>query len=549
MPDAADTLERLERKGLFLQEENRWREAPLFRENIRKMVEENGRGTGSEGFWKHLGTWYEQHGALKEALACYLRLEDENAYRAAVTANYDKIPFLEMSYDRVAEWTEESPQICYLRGMYCYTKQNMEGLEREIRKLEKLAENGESVQEILLNLYYVKPDISLDTWLERLEAYGTGGQTFRLYNIIGNSYTFLCGLRDLSGLFACAKKEENRKARIWKEYLGKEEWDIYLLAQLDYYLMTERKDAVKDENWEVLYRKEERASGQMRLVRMYLFCKMQSSEEMEKLEEGLIREESRGCAQNAEAISNLYSPWRGEQQKFVRWVYDSEREKEENVTEENYAVLGCKAKGYLLLNQHTRAEKIVSELIDHLRFYRRTRFLAEVLFQQALIHWEEDRKKDALRSLLESFTVGGACRYVQFYADYGKKGNELLEEYVRWRNGNLPKRQHQNKKKYNYGNVLRMPMEEYLEVLLRISRRVARNYPDLQEESVEEKLTMMETLIFQSISRGMTNAEICEELNLKLPTVKSHVYNLYKKLGAGSRVQAILKGKELGILN
>ena len=45
-----------------------------------------------------------------------------------------------------------------------------------------------------------------------------------------------------------------------------------------------------------------------------------------------------------------------------------------------------------------------------------------------------------------------------------------------------------------------------------------------------------------------SNAEICEELNLKLSTVKSHIYSLYRKLGVKNRMQATLKGKEMGIL-
>ena len=68
-------------------------------------------------------------------------------------------------------------------------------------------------------------------------------------------------------------------------------------------------------------------------------------------------------------------------------------------------------------------------------------------------------------------------------------------------------------------------------------------------ETSEEQLTMMETIILQDINRGLTNSQICEELNLKLPTVKTHIYNLYKKLGVNNRVQAIRKGKEEGILD
>ena len=59
---------------------------------------------------------------------------------------------------------------------------------------------------------------------------------------------------------------------------------------------------------------------------------------------------------------------------------------------------------------------------------------------------------------------------------------------------------------------------------------------------------MMETIVLQDIGMGKSNAQICEELGLKLPTVKGHIYSLFKKLGVNSRVQAIIKGKELGIL-
>ena len=123
----------------------------------------------------------------------------------------------------------------------------------------------------------------------------------------------------------------------------------------------------------------------------------------------------------------------------------------------------------------------------------------------------------------------------------------MLEAYVEWMKNNTPGGWHR-KKKYNYGNVLRMPLEDYMEVILRCARREARSDRALQDEPAGERLTMMETIILQDIGHGLSNTEISKELNLKITTVKSHIYSLYKKLGVNSRVQAILKGKELGVL-
>ena len=93
-----------------------------------------------------------------------------------------------------------------------------------------------------------------------------------------------------------------------------------------------------------------------------------------------------------------------------------------------------------------------------------------------------------------------------------------------------------------------MPVEDYLETILRRARKNIRSAGIKLEESDTEKLTLMEITVLQCIGQGMTNAEICEEQKLKLPTVKSHIYSLYKKLGVSSRVQAIIKRKEMGIL-
>ena len=41
---------------------------------------------------------------------------------------------------------------------------------------------------------------------------------------------------------------------------------------------------------------------------------------------------------------------------------------------------------------------------------------------------------------------------------------------------------------------------------------------------------------------------VSKEMNIKLPTVKTHIYNIYKKLGVSTRLQAVQKGKEEGIL-
>lgn len=57
-------------------------------------------------------------------------------------------------------------------------------------------------------------------------------------------------------------------------------------------------------------------------------------------------------------------------------------------------------------------------------------------------------------------------------------------------------------------------------------------------------LTKRELQVLRLTATGATNVEIAEQLNVSLHTVKTHIYNLFKKIGAANRVQAINWAKE-----
>lgn len=551
-----ECLDMLNRKGMLVYDSkrNRWKTAPLFRRTYPGPEEKDVSKKKSFRFWIKLGHWYESRGFIKEALYCLKISGEEKEIKSCMIRNYSKIPFLGVSYDEVMEWKENLPEICYLRGMYCYFHQNMEGLEKEISRIKKNECSDKKNLEILLNLTYVKSSLPLEEWLDLLETYAQKAGSLSLYAMLGSSLTYLCGLRDLSGLFACTKKEENRKMRLWRECLGEDEYIGYCLARFDYYLEIRQMDALREEDWDILKTGTDQGYWQFRLARLYLLCKIQgiepdteAAEHIRQLQDSLLQEEDECCVRNSEVIGNFYFYWNNEREKFSLWLLRTGDNFRLDVNEENYYVLFCLAKGYMLINQYPKAEKILRKLIPYLQFYRRTYLAASCMFQQAVESWEAGNHSQALRNTIESFIVNGDFRYVRMYTEYGKKGCDVLEAYVEWIRSSRPEGWHR-KKKYNYGNVLRMPLEDYLEAVLRYAKREARSVPFLSDSSMEEKLTMMETVILQDLGQGATNEEICRELNLKLPTVKSHIYSLYKKLNVNNRVQAVLKGKELGIL-
>jgi LuxR family maltose regulon positive regulatory protein len=64
-----------------------------------------------------------------------------------------------------------------------------------------------------------------------------------------------------------------------------------------------------------------------------------------------------------------------------------------------------------------------------------------------------------------------------------------------------------------------------------------------------EPLSGREREVLQLIAEGLSNQEVAARLYLSLHTVKVHARNIYAKLAVTNRIQAVAKGRALGILS
>lgn len=62
-----------------------------------------------------------------------------------------------------------------------------------------------------------------------------------------------------------------------------------------------------------------------------------------------------------------------------------------------------------------------------------------------------------------------------------------------------------------------------------------------------EPLSERELEVLSLIAAGLTNAEIAARLTVALSTVKTHINNIYQKLGVKTRIQAIKQARDLGL--
>jgi DNA-binding NarL/FixJ family response regulator len=64
----------------------------------------------------------------------------------------------------------------------------------------------------------------------------------------------------------------------------------------------------------------------------------------------------------------------------------------------------------------------------------------------------------------------------------------------------------------------------------------------------EEKLSSREVEVLQLVAEGASNSEIAQQLHISQATVKSHLVNIFRKLGVSDRTAAVTMALRKGIL-
>ncbi len=173
------------------------------------------------------------------------------------------------------------------------------------------------------------------------------------------------------------------------------------------------------------------------------------------------------------------------------------------------------------------AEKILLELQTMAKAASRIETLVEVKIMYAILYKQSGNKEKAIVNLIEALEEAACENILMYFIIYQSEISDLLKEIYRI----------QATTKTNIPKELTDKLKHSIE-----------KREKLNQIRFEAGLSQREIDALKLIAGDLTNQEIADKLFISLNTVKTHVKNILLKLEVDSRIKAVTKAKEHGII-
>jgi LuxR family maltose regulon positive regulatory protein len=193
----------------------------------------------------------------------------------------------------------------------------------------------------------------------------------------------------------------------------------------------------------------------------------------------------------------------------------------------------------LTQSRFSEAIELLARLREDAEAAERTGSVIEILILEALALAARGEQLQAFTPLERALTLAEPQGYIRIFVDEGEPMCLLLTDY----------RAGSRKRVGNGRNDESSPhLLTYTDTLLAVFPQPAREQK-FRDGVILEPLSERELDILRLIAAGRSNQEIAETLVIAVSTVKSHINNLYGKLGTNRRTEAIAIARGLGLLS
>ncbi|WP_242861824.1 LuxR C-terminal-related transcriptional regulator [Christensenella timonensis] len=155
----------------------------------------------------------------------------------------------------------------------------------------------------------------------------------------------------------------------------------------------------------------------------------------------------------------------------------------------------------------------------------------------AALYWALGRKKEAETQLIETLAVLQPYGFIRVVADEGAGVVPILKRILSKLSDNGYK-----------GPLTRAYLSEVMLAAHSFAGSHVGYIAGIGKKDKPVKLSGQQKHMLELLSQGYKNAEISEMTGLSIPTIKTHTSLAYKKLDVNNAMDAVLKARELGLI-
>jgi LuxR family maltose regulon positive regulatory protein len=183
--------------------------------------------------------------------------------------------------------------------------------------------------------------------------------------------------------------------------------------------------------------------------------------------------------------------------------------------------------------QHGDTLRLLEELGKAAEETGRTGLLIEILALRSLSLWAGKERERAVGALASALVLAEPEGYVRAFVDEGATMGDLLSAVLEARQRGHP------------GTADQIPAGYLAKLLVAVAQETGT--PGTHGR-LAEPLSRRELEVLALVAAGESNAGIADKLFVSTSTVKTHINNLYRKLGARSRTAAVARARELDVI-
>ena len=243
---------------------------------------------------------------------------------------------------------------------------------------------------------------------------------------------------------------------------------------------------------------------------------------------------------NADKVRVIYWQMVGDKKSAANWLRHTPKPEFAN----NHFLQGQWrniARVQILLGEFDSAEMVLEELNENARSLRLMSDLNRNLLLLNQLHWQSGNKNEAQRVLLEALQLANRTGFISHFVIEGEAMAQQLHQLIQL--NTLPELdQHRAQRilreiNQHHRHKFAHFDESFVERLL--------NHPEVPELIRTSPLTQREWQVLGLIYSGYSNEQIAGELDVAATTIKTHIRNLYQKLGVAHRQDAVLHAQNL----